>query len=73
MRSLKGLTAEGPRSGPGSRAESLFESLEEVSREEHERAWAEEAAARHAEFEHRQLIAVDSESVLHGFEVRSRS
>lgn len=76
MRSFEELTAEALQLGVDSRAalaKCLLESLDEVSADEHERLWVGEASARYEDLRQGRLVAVDSETVLHGFEVRSRS
>jgi len=75
-RKLEELAAEALRLGVESRAalaKTLLESLDELSAEEHERLWVEEAADRYQALSDGQVDASPSSEVFARMEARSRS
>ncbi len=74
-RKLEELAAEALQLGLESRAalaKTLLESLDQISPDEHEKLWVEEAAARYEDLRQARLKAVDSETVFRRFESRPR-
>lgn len=75
-RKLEELAAEVLQLGVESRAalaKALLQSLDQVSPEEHERLWVEEAAARYEDLRQGRLNLVESEIMFRRFEARPRS
>jgi putative addiction module component (TIGR02574 family) len=52
-------------------AKSLLESLDDLSEEEYDQLWAEEAEARHADFEAGRSRAIDGDEVFRRARMRS--
>jgi hypothetical protein len=75
-RKLEELAAEALRLGVESRAalaKTLLESLDQLSAEEHERLWVDEAADRYQALNEGQIEASSSAEVFARMEARSRS
>ena len=65
-RKLKDIAAEAlelPLSARADLARQLLDSLEDISEEEHEKLWAEEAERRYAEFKTGKVKAIPAEKV----------